>query len=65
MARHESIRCDCGGRLSRPIPPVCPHCGRTIAQVRHRSGPRIFHLLLILGMFGVLVAFLAWWLSRV
>lgn len=57
----ERIVCACGGQLSRPLPPVCPHCGAVITGVRRRAVPAVAGLLLVLAMFGLLLLF-AWWM---
>ena len=64
MARRETIRCDCGGSLSRPIPPVCPHCGRAIAGVHKSWGPLLLRVLFFVAIFAVLLGYLAWLLRR-
>ncbi|MFO0896020.1 MAG: hypothetical protein U0836_01210 [Pirellulales bacterium] len=64
MKTNEILRCSCGGRVERPVPPKCPHCGRQIVGVR-ASRLSWFHPVLIVdALFAALVGFLAWWLTR-
>lgn len=62
MARRQQIVCDCGGRLNRPIPPKCPHCGATIGAIRQNYWPLAVAALVIGSLFAVLVGFV-WWLA--
>jgi hypothetical protein len=61
MAR-ERIFCDCGGELSHPVPPVCPHCGGRIVRVRRRWWTIVAPLILILALLAALCAFV-WWMA--
>jgi len=63
MNRHERLVCQCGGKITRPLPKRCPHCGAEITGVKRCLWPTIYPLLAIALMFGALVAFLWWWVK--
>jgi hypothetical protein len=64
MSPKEVLRCSCGGRIERPLPSHCPHCGRQIVGVRRIPLSGLFPLLIVGAMFAALVAFVAWWAGR-
>ncbi len=55
MARQSRLVCECGGEISRPIPPNCPHCGRIIASVRRPAIAWLWPLIAIGLLFALLV----------
>ncbi|MGE0608711.1 MAG: hypothetical protein AB7O62_16575 [Pirellulales bacterium] len=57
----ETLTCDCGGRIPRPLPAKCPHCGRRIAGVY--GAPAWLAFAIVPLLFAVLIAF-AWFLWR-
>lgn len=64
MKANEVLRCSCGGRVEKPIPLSCPHCGRQIAGVRASRLNWLRPVLIVGALFAALVGFLAWWLTR-
>lgn len=62
MHKREKIVCGCGGRLSRPLPKVCPHCGAKIVGVRRRIWPLVWPAAVIVLLFAALAALL-WWVG--
>ena len=55
MAR-EILKCQCGQRLTRPIPGECPKCGAKILGVRKSSlSPLVLTLISIVVMVGLLL----------
>ena len=63
MGRSEKIVCQCGGRLERPIPKKCPHCGKKILGVRTSLWHSIYPVLAIVAMFAVVAGFL-WYAAK-
>ena len=62
MPKREKIICSCGGRLSRPLPDKCPHCGARIIGARQNIWPLVWPVLVIILMFAALVGIL-WWVA--
>ena len=54
--RSTRLVCQCGGEISRPIPPKCPHCGKIIASIRRPAAAWLWPILVIGGFFGLLLA---------
>jgi hypothetical protein len=60
----ERIVCECGARLARPVPLVCPECQRLIRVVHRPLWSRVWPVLAIAALFGVLIGYLVWLLGR-
>jgi hypothetical protein len=49
--------------VSEPLPSHCPHCGQKITRVRRQRG--IPPLVIVLLLFGLLMALVAWLLQTI
>jgi len=57
MKQREILICECGGRVMRPIPERCPHCGQRILSVRRRIWPKLLAAAVVAALFGLLTWF--------
>ncbi|MFT5525135.1 MAG: hypothetical protein ACI9HK_003101 [Pirellulaceae bacterium] len=64
MSQREQLVCECGGKLERPIPKACPHCGAVLTGVKIRLWPTILGFLVVFAMFVTLIAFAIWLVQR-
>jgi len=55
-------RCECGGRLTRPLPHRCPYCHAVLTRQRRRHliSPWLVWLLAAAAL-ALLVWFTRWW----
>jgi hypothetical protein len=60
MSQREQLICECGGKLQRPIPKSCPHCGAILKGVKVRLWPILLGFFAIFAMFATLIAFTIW-----
>lgn len=56
MVTRPPVICSCGHELKRPIPRVCPHCKSEIVEIRKSGWPTWLPVLLVVLMFGTLLA---------